>query len=61
MRIPLDEAACKTRTGPPKDDDIDLGIAAWAGVLPLAQAHGAPLRDAHCTAAAPDYVRAWQG
>jgi nitroimidazol reductase NimA-like FMN-containing flavoprotein (pyridoxamine 5'-phosphate oxidase superfamily) len=60
MRIPLDEAACKTRTGPPKDDEEDLGIAAWAGVLPLAQAHGAPLPDAHCTAAAPAYVSAWQ-
>jgi nitroimidazol reductase NimA-like FMN-containing flavoprotein (pyridoxamine 5'-phosphate oxidase superfamily) len=60
MRIQLDEAACKTRTGPPKDDAEDLGIAAWAGVLPLALAHGAPLPDTHCTAAAPGYVRAWQ-
>ena len=59
MRIPLAEAACKTRSGPPGDDEEDLGIAAWAGVLPLAQARGTPVPDAHCTVAAPDYVCDW--
>jgi hypothetical protein len=59
MRIPLAEAACKTRSGPPDDDEEDLGIAAWAGVLPLAQARGTPVPDAQCAAAAPDYVRDW--
>jgi hypothetical protein len=59
MRIPLAEAACKTRSGPPNDDEEDLGIAAWAGVLPLAQARGTPVPDAHCTVAPPDYVRNW--
>jgi nitroimidazol reductase NimA-like FMN-containing flavoprotein (pyridoxamine 5'-phosphate oxidase superfamily) len=59
MRIPLAEAACKTRGGPPNDDEEDMGIAAWAGVLPLAQARGTPVPDAHCTVAAPDYVRTW--
>jgi len=59
MRIPLAEAACKTRSGPPNDDEEDLGIAAWAGVLSLAQARGTPVPDAHCTVAAPDYVRVW--
>ena len=59
MRIPLAEAACKTRSGPPNDDEEDLGIAAWAGVLPLAQARGTPVPDAHCTVAAPDYVCGW--
>lgn len=60
MRIALDEAACKLRTGPPKDDREDLDIPVWAGVLPLAQARGAPLPDLHCTVAAPVYVRAWE-
>jgi nitroimidazol reductase NimA-like FMN-containing flavoprotein (pyridoxamine 5'-phosphate oxidase superfamily) len=59
MRIPLAEAACKTRSGPPNDDEEDLGIAAWAGVLPLAQARGTPAPDAHCTVAPPDYVCNW--
>jgi nitroimidazol reductase NimA-like FMN-containing flavoprotein (pyridoxamine 5'-phosphate oxidase superfamily) len=59
MRIALAEAVCKTRTGPPRDDEEDLHIDAWAGVLPLAQARATPVPDAHCRASAPDYVRAW--
>lgn len=59
MRISLAEAACKVRTGPPNDDEEDMGIAAWAGVLPLRQARGTPVPDAHCTGAAPAYVRDW--
>ena len=60
MRIALHEAACKTRTGPPKDDGEDLDIPVWAGVLPLAQTRGTPIVDAGCPLPAPDYVRAWQ-
>jgi nitroimidazol reductase NimA-like FMN-containing flavoprotein (pyridoxamine 5'-phosphate oxidase superfamily) len=59
MRISLAEAACKVRSGGPDDDEEDMGIAAWAGVLPLAQARGTPVPDPHCAAPAPDYVRAW--
>jgi nitroimidazol reductase NimA-like FMN-containing flavoprotein (pyridoxamine 5'-phosphate oxidase superfamily) len=59
MRIALTEAACKVRTGPPDDDAEDMHIAAWAGVLPLAEARGTPVPDAHCTTPAPGYVRAW--
>lgn len=64
MRIALLEAACKVRSGPPNDDDADLGIAVWAGVLPLALARGVPQPDARGTAELPpqlpDYVCAWQ-
>lgn len=59
LRIPLVEAACKVRSGPPDDDAGDMGIAAWAGVLPLTQARGTPVPDAHCAVPAPDYVRRW--
>ena len=59
MRIALTEAACKVRTGPPDDDAEDMDIPAWAGVLPLAQAHGTPVPDAHCTVPAPAYVKDW--
>ena len=59
LRIPLTEAACKVRTGPPDDDAEDMGIAVWAGVLPLARARGTPVPDAHCAVAAPDYVKNW--
>jgi len=33
LRVALNEASLKQRTGPPKDDDEDLDYPAWAGVL----------------------------
>jgi nitroimidazol reductase NimA-like FMN-containing flavoprotein (pyridoxamine 5'-phosphate oxidase superfamily) len=59
MRIGLAEASCKARTGGPKDDEEDLGIPAWSGVLPLAMQRGAPLAHENCAVAAPAYVKAW--
>ena len=35
LAIPMDEASAKVRTGPPKDEDEDLELPVWAGVLPL--------------------------
>jgi nitroimidazol reductase NimA-like FMN-containing flavoprotein (pyridoxamine 5'-phosphate oxidase superfamily) len=61
MRIALAEAACKVRTGGPKDDADDMDIAAWTGVLPLTLQRAAALPDPGCTAAEPDSVRAWRG
>lgn len=61
MRIGLDEAACKVRTGGPMDDAEDMGVAAWTGVLPLVQQRAAPVVDPLCTQAAPDYVQQWAG
>ncbi len=43
MAIPLDEVSSKIRTGPPKDDERDLDLGVWAGVLPLSQTPGAPV------------------
>jgi nitroimidazol reductase NimA-like FMN-containing flavoprotein (pyridoxamine 5'-phosphate oxidase superfamily) len=57
LRIGLDEAACKVRGGPPEDDEADRAIPAWAGVLPLREARGAPAPDAGCTATVPEYLR----
>ena len=59
MRIALLEAACKVRGGPPNDDEEDMHIAAWAGVLPLHEARGTPVPDPHCTVPAPAYVKDW--
>lgn len=60
LRISLAEAACKMRTGAPEDDEEDLHLPAWAGVLPLREARGAPVADAGCSVAAPAYVQRWQ-
>ena len=59
MRISLAEAACKLRTGGPNDDAEDMGVAAWAGVLPLVQQRGMPVVDPLCTVPAPAYVQQW--
>jgi nitroimidazol reductase NimA-like FMN-containing flavoprotein (pyridoxamine 5'-phosphate oxidase superfamily) len=61
MRIALAEAACKVRTGGPKDDAEDMGIDAWTGVLPLTLERAAPLPQPDCGMAEPAYVTAWRG
>lgn len=45
LSLPLDEASVKVRTGPPVDDDEDLDLPVWAGVLPLSLAPGPPEGD----------------
>jgi len=40
--VPIEEASAKVRTGPPKDDEEDLTLPIWAGVLPLVTGPGAP-------------------
>ena len=46
LKLPIDEASAKLRTGPPIDDDEDYELDVWAGVLPLKFSTGAPLDDA---------------
>ncbi len=50
MRLKLDEASAKIRSGMPSDDEDDIGWPAWAGVLPLRTTAGPPLPDAHVPA-----------
>ena len=59
LRVTLDEAVCKVRTGGPKDDEEDMALPVWAGVLPLVQQRAAPVRDPECSAPEPDYVVGW--
>jgi len=59
LRISLAEAACKVRSGGPKDEAEEMGIAAWAGTLPFEVRRLAPIKDPQCEIAAPDYVRNW--
>ncbi|MGE0484616.1 MAG: pyridoxamine 5'-phosphate oxidase family protein [Gammaproteobacteria bacterium] len=42
VRLPLDEAAAKLRTGGPVDDAEDLALPHWAGVIPLTTVLGTP-------------------
>ncbi|MDY0881262.1 pyridoxamine 5'-phosphate oxidase family protein [Dongia soli] len=45
IRMEIEEAAAKTRTGGPKDDDEDYALDCWAGVIPLRQVIGQPIAD----------------
>lgn len=45
LSLPLDEASVKVRTGPPVDDEADLDLPVWAGVLPLSLVAGPPEGD----------------
>jgi nitroimidazol reductase NimA-like FMN-containing flavoprotein (pyridoxamine 5'-phosphate oxidase superfamily) len=45
LRLPLDEASAKIRTGPPKDYEEDLTVPVWAGVIPLRLEAGEPQPD----------------
>jgi nitroimidazol reductase NimA-like FMN-containing flavoprotein (pyridoxamine 5'-phosphate oxidase superfamily) len=46
LALDLTEASVKVRTGPPVDEESDVvANTAWAGVLPLHTAWGAPVAD----------------
>ena len=58
LRVPIDEASAKVRTGGPKDDPEDLELPVWAGEIPLRLCAGAPVADpgAPPAAAVPGYA-----
>jgi nitroimidazol reductase NimA-like FMN-containing flavoprotein (pyridoxamine 5'-phosphate oxidase superfamily) len=45
LALPITEGSAKVRQGPPVDDDEDLALDTWAGVLPLEQRRLAPEPD----------------
>jgi uncharacterized protein len=60
LALPLDAASAKIREGAPSDDEGDLGLPVWAGVLPLRTTAG-PLEAAPDLPAGielPSYLRA---
>ena len=62
LAIPIEEASAKIRTGPPKDDEEDMDLPVWAGVLPLRTVPGEPEPDPALPGAiqAPRYVTDYQ-
>ncbi len=46
LRLPIQEASAKVRTGNPVDDEADYDLDVWAGVLPLKILAGQPENDA---------------
>jgi nitroimidazol reductase NimA-like FMN-containing flavoprotein (pyridoxamine 5'-phosphate oxidase superfamily) len=61
LALTLDEASAKVRTGPPVDDDEDMGRDVWAGELPLALQAGDPRPDPQLSAGIgpPPHVTRW--
>jgi nitroimidazol reductase NimA-like FMN-containing flavoprotein (pyridoxamine 5'-phosphate oxidase superfamily) len=59
LRLAIDEASAKVRTGDPKDDEEDYAMDVWAGVLPLNLATGKPIDDARLNgpSTVPEYVK----
>jgi uncharacterized protein len=45
MRISLERASAKVRTGPPADEEADYDWPVWAGVLPVTTHIGQPVPD----------------
>ncbi|MBI5880187.1 MAG: pyridoxamine 5'-phosphate oxidase family protein [Chloroflexi bacterium] len=43
VRMPIDLASAKVRTGSPKDDAEDMGLAVWAGLVPVRTTYGQPI------------------
>jgi nitroimidazol reductase NimA-like FMN-containing flavoprotein (pyridoxamine 5'-phosphate oxidase superfamily) len=49
VAISIESASAKVRTGPPHDDDEDLDLPVWAGVLPVQPQYGTPIADPEAT------------
>ena len=47
FKFKIDEASAKVRTGPPVDDEEDLRLNVWAGVLPLRVTAEKPVKDSY--------------
>jgi len=42
LALQIDEASAKVRAGPPVDDEEDMALGIWAGVIPLSVKAGTP-------------------
>jgi uncharacterized protein len=56
LRISLDEASAKMRSGPPTDDTDDLALPVWAGVIPLRLEPSPPVPDNGVDDPPPNYA-----
>ncbi|MEV4826072.1 bifunctional pyridoxamine 5'-phosphate oxidase family protein/GNAT family N-acetyltransferase [Micromonospora sp. NPDC049274] len=57
LALPLREVSVRSRTGGVREDEADLHLPHWAGVLPLRLTAGLPQPAAGVTAPLPAYLR----
>lgn len=60
IAIDVATASAKVRTGPPKDDEADLGLPVWGGVIPVREAFGPPEPDEVNTVPVPPSLAAYR-
>lgn len=62
VRLPINEASVKVRTGPADDADGDLDADVWAGVIPLSTEAQPPLPnpDLKADIEIPDYIASYR-
>jgi uncharacterized protein len=62
VAVPIESASAKIRSGPPKDNQDDLDLPVWAGVLPLHQVCGVAIADPQLRAGieVPAYIRSYR-
>ena len=60
--IKLDEASAKVREGGPVDEDNDMGLNIWAGVLPLETVAKLPVKDKALKKdiSMPEYIKGYK-
>ncbi|GIF75783.1 bifunctional pyridoxamine 5'-phosphate oxidase family protein/GNAT family N-acetyltransferase [Asanoa siamensis] len=56
LALPLREVSARQRTGGVREEEYDLDLPHWAGVLPLRQVAGVPEPDAGVAAPVPPYL-----
>ena len=61
LKLPIEEASAKIRTGGPIDDEEDYDMDVWAGVLPLSLTPSAVVPDERLKTgiAVPEYVESY--
>ena len=47
VEVPMDKVSAKSRTGDPSDDEGDIALPLWAGLLPMSTSFGAPITAAN--------------
>jgi hypothetical protein len=59
LRMPIEEASAKIRTGPPIDDELDYQLLYWAGEIPIRLEVGSPVPDPRLrpNAPLPEYIK----
>lgn len=62
LALDLDEASAKVRSGPPLDEEEDMGLEVWAGEIPLSLTPMAPRPDPRSPRAipVPEEIARWR-